>query len=128
MEAFAEGGAAGRGRDPAAAAQFRDDEVDEGARGGGVGEVESVDVGLLDPALQFVGDRRRGAHHHGADAADAQVAGDLIGGPPAGRIGGGEDRERRVDRVGVDVLQGLLRREFGQVEAAPAAVKGEGPS
>src|SRR3954452_22309955 len=87
VEALAERGAAGRGREPAAAAQFRDDEVDEireGAWGGGIGEVKPVDVALLDPALQFVGYRRRGAHHHWADAADAQVAGDLVGGPAAG--------------------------------------------
>src|SRR5947209_3096363 len=69
----------------------------EGAWGGGTDE--AVDVDLLDRALRFVGDRRRGAHHDWADAPDAQVVGDLVGGPAASWIGGGVDHQGRAQGV-----------------------------
>src|SRR5882757_6928191 len=66
----------------AAAAQLRHhqvDEVDEGPRGHCVGEVEAVDVGLVDPAFELVGDRRGRADEDRAHRPDADELRHLAG-------------------------------------------------
>ena len=68
----------------AAALQLRDDErhdVLEGRRRDGVGEVEAIDVCLLDPCLQLVGDLLGRADDARPEATDLAVLGDVADGP-----------------------------------------------
>ena len=72
--------------------EFR--EVDEGARGRHVGQIEAVYIGLLDPALEFVGYFGGRAHQHRATTTDADFLSQFPHRPSALRRGGGKGRQR----------------------------------
>ncbi|CAJ2926284.1 Uncharacterised protein [Burkholderia pseudomallei] len=96
------------------------DDIDERLRRHRVCEVEAVHVGLVDPRLQIVGDLARVADRHRPEPADAAPARDLAHRPLARRIGARQRLDGRLDRVALDVLEGLVKRVFRQIDAGPA--------
>ncbi|ATA29299.1 hypothetical protein MLM_3255 [Mycobacterium lepraemurium] len=104
--------------------EFR--EIDEGSRGGHVGDVEPVDVGVVDPTLEFVGDLGRRPHQHRAAPADADLGGQLGHRPGPPRCG--ERRQRRAVGVGFHVGQRFVGVQLGQIHPAPAAEQGQRPA
>ena len=82
--------------------------------------IEAVDVGLFEPGLDIVGDFLRRADHDRADAADADMLGDLAHGPDAVRIGAGDVVHRRAAGVVLDVADLLVELVGREIDAGPA--------
>ncbi len=72
------------------------------------GDVEAVDVGVLEPLLDLVGDLLRRADHHGAGAADADMLGDLAHGPDPVGIGAGDIVHRGAAGIVLHVTDFLV--------------------
>src|SRR3984957_16195677 len=95
----------------AAANQFRYQQVDDILEIPGrnrKGDVQAVDVGLIDPGFDLVGDPFRRADHHRPDAADADMLGALAPGPDPVRIGTGDVVHRGAAGVVLDVANFLV--------------------
>ena len=83
-----------------------------------IGDVEAVDVGLIDPFLQRVGDLRWRSHEDRSQPADAAELGELVHRPRL--VTAGEVLDHRDDGVGLDLLHLVLRRILPEVDATPA--------
>src|SRR6202041_3946542 len=95
----------------AAANQFRYQQVDDILEIAGrnrKGDVEAVDIGLIDPGFDLVGDLFGRADHHRPDAADADMLGDLAHGPDPVRIGTGDVVHRGAAGLVLNVANFLV--------------------
>ena len=101
--------------------------VAEGFVGHRIGEIKPIDVGLFDPGLQLIGDRLRAADHQRPEAADPRPVRQLLHGPLAVRIGGGKRLYHRLNRVGMQILQHLIRLILTKVDAGPAGEQRQRP-
>ena len=84
------------------------------------GDVEAVDVGLVEPGLDLVGDLFRRADHDRSDAADADMLGDLAHGPDPVRIGAGDVVHRGAAGVVLDMANLLVEVVGREIDAGPA--------
>ena len=82
--------------------------------------VEAVDIGLVEPGLDLVGDLLGRADHDRADAADADMLGDLAHGPDPVRIGAGDVVHRGAAGVVLDVANLLVEIVGREIDAGPA--------
>src|ERR1700753_3945715 len=78
--------------------------------------VQAIDVGLVNPRLDVVGDLLGRADHHGADAADPDMLDDLAYGPDPIRIGAGDVVHSGAAGVGLDVAQLLVEVGWGGID------------
>ena len=92
-----------------------------------IGEIKPIDIGLFDPGLQLIGDRLRAADHQRPEAADPRPVRQLLHGPLAVRIGGGKRLYHRLNRVGMQILQHLIRLILTKVDAGPAGEQRQRP-
>ena len=86
----------------------------------GVGQIEAIDIGFLDPGLQFIGHRFRTADEQRAKAADAHPVRQRFHRPLTIRVGGEKRLNRRLDGVGMQVFQHLVRPILTEVNTGPA--------
>src|SRR4029453_788075 len=75
---------------------------------GGKRDVEAVDIGLLEPGLDIVGDLLGRADHDRAGAADADMLDDLAHGPDPVRIGARDVVERGASCIVLDMAHLLV--------------------
>ena len=86
-----------------------------------VGQVDTVQAALVNPLLQLIGNSLGGTHQNRTHAAGGAVLGDVLAGPLLLLILQGEGGEEGLNRLGLNVLEGLVLIELIQVKAAPAA-------
>ncbi|EGE61080.1 hypothetical protein RHECNPAF_1260059 [Rhizobium etli CNPAF512] len=111
------------GRIDAALLQFRHqiaNDILEALGRYGISKVEAVDVGLVDPGLEFVGNGGGRSHDHRSHAADTAPFGQLPDRPALIRIAFRQALDRRMDGVGLDLAHEVIRRVAGKVDAGPA--------
>ena len=87
---------------------------------GGKRNVEPVDIGLLEPRLDIVGDFFGRADHDRPGAADADMLDDFAHGPHPVRIGARDVVERGAPGVVLDMAHFLVEVVAGEVDAHPA--------
>ena len=92
------------------------DEVLQAFRRDHPAQIEAVDVGVLDPALQLVGDLLGRAHERRVAAAEALLAEDLAQGPGLAAVDG-EGPQHRVRGIVLLVAQRFVRIIAGEVDA-----------
>ena len=103
--------------------QFRHQHVDdilEISRRNRKRDVQAIDVGLVDPCFDRVGDLFRGADHDRPDAADADMLRDLAHGPDPVRIGAGDVVHRGAAGIVLDVANLLVEIVGREIDAGPA--------
>jgi hypothetical protein len=91
---------------PSAALQFQHDEfhkISDARWRHNINQIESLDIGFLDPSLQVVSYRRRRADHNRSEARNAHEIGNLTGRPTPRGIRFGEVGENALNtgRVGI---------------------------
>lgn len=96
------------------------DDIAEGFVSDGIGEVKAIDVRLFDPGLQFVRHGLRAANHQRTEAADPRPIGQGLHRPLAVRISGRKGLHRRLNGVGVQILQHLIRLILAEIDPRPA--------
>ncbi|MNT84647.1 hypothetical protein D3C72_2246860 [compost metagenome] len=99
------------------------DDVLETVRCHRIGDVEAVDIRVLHPFLQDVGDLRWRAHEHRAHAANAAELGELIDRP--GLVAAGNVLDERVDGIGLYLFDDIGRGVLAEIDAAPARHGGQ---
>lgn len=95
-------------------------DVAEGFVGDGIGKVKAIDIRLFDPGLQFVRHGLRAADHQRAEAADTGPVGQGLHRPLPVRVRSGEGLHRRLNGVGVQILQHLIRLILAEINPRPA--------
>src|SRR5438034_6066379 len=99
-------------------------EVCKRTRGNRVGQIEPVHP-HVDPLLEGSCQLLRGSHKHRPPSTNPHEFRQIPQCPLAARILG-ESTHERADRVRLDVLQRLLRRELPKVDPSPAAEQRQG--
>ncbi|MEY9549383.1 hypothetical protein ABIF67_003448 [Bradyrhizobium japonicum] len=84
------------------------------------GDVEAVDVGLLEPILDLVSDAFGRADHDGAGAADADMLDDVTHGPDAVGVAAGDVVQCAATSIVLDVTHLLVELVAGEVDAGPS--------
>ena len=114
--------------------QFRDHVVDhvlKRAGGHRVGDVEPVDLGNVDPALNLVGDFGGGTPEHGTNTTHSDLVGDVLTRLlDIGRLAGtqlGPVVNKTLDGVGAGVSQLFVFTELANVDPGPPREKRLGP-
>ena len=92
-----------------------------------IGEIKPIDVGLFDPGLQLIGDRLWTADHQRPEAANPRPVRQLLHGPLAVRIGSGKRLHHRLNRIGMQILQHLVRLILAKVDPGPAGEQRQRP-
>src|SRR6202000_1617445 len=88
-----------------------------------IGEIESIDVGLLNPFLQDVGDCGRGADEDRPHPADSPPCRAFLDGP--GPLAAREVLDERMDGVRLLLLDDVGWIETTEVDAAPTRHENE---
>src|SRR5579884_2796343 len=104
----------------AAALQFRHQTIDDVLKGfmrHGVSEIEAVHIRFLDPFLQNVRYPGGRADEDRTDAANAAPRRQLLDRP--GAIAASQVLDQGMDRVGLLLLDDVIRRETSEIDAAP---------
>jgi len=83
-------------------------------------DIQPVDIGLLEPGFDCVGDLFRRTHNHRSDAADADMLRHLAHGPYPVRIGAGDVVHRRAAGVVLDMANLLVEVVGRKVDPRPA--------
>ncbi|MCY1184618.1 hypothetical protein D9M73_253280 [compost metagenome] len=86
----------------------------------GVGQVETVDAGMVQPGFQLVGHLAGSADQHGAATAEANELGGFAYGPAASGVGGGKGCQGSTASIVLDVLDRCIGVEAGEVDTGPA--------
>ena len=94
--------------------------VDKGFVRQCIGQVETVDIGLLNPLLQQIGHRFGTADKQRTKPANPDPVGQFVGRPDLVRISRGERLHRRLDGVGVHMFERLIRLELTEIDPGPA--------
>src|SRR5258705_5228990 len=88
-------------------------------------DIQAVDVGLLEPGFDLVGDFFRRADHHRPDAADADMLGHFAHGPYPVRIGAGDIVHRGAAGVVLDLAHLQVELVGRKIDAGPARHEGK---
>ena len=94
--------------------------VDESFGPNHKGHVEAVDICLLDPLLEPIGNSCGRSGNHRANAADRYMLSDFPYGPAPLRIRAGDILHRRTAGFAVHMLDDLIGIELGKIDASPA--------
>lgn len=94
-------------------------EIDEGPGCGHIRDVETVDIGSVDPVFQFVSDVGGSTDENRPTPADPDFLRQLTHRPGTARILGKRGQRGTVG-IGLDMPQRLVRPEPSQINSRPA--------
>ncbi len=92
-----------------------------------VGQVKTVNVGLVNPALQLIGHGLRAAHQQRTKPTDPHPVSQRLHRPLAVGIGRREGLNRRLNGIGMQMLQNLIGLVLAEVNAGPAGDQRQRP-
>ncbi len=95
----------------APALQLRYDPIDHVHKGLGThdeSEIEAVEVGLVYPGLELIGDSCRRSDNDGSDSADRDMFGDFTDSPPSVWVGARDVLKRGSAGLALDMLHDLV--------------------